>query len=290
MCARYNSFKRIPLAEVTSRLDRQGNLTTLASTCGLLLCTNGEATFRMANLIYHLRASDICLYRPATSAQVIHISNDFDGIVFLSTLDFVLPVIEQAVSGREAIMLADNPCISTRPNELMLISRHVELLTHGLRQMEEVTEEEPSLPLLRMALNSLGRSLILQVLFLYMQRRTVAAMPAQSSDLIVHRFTLDLIRHYKQQRSVEFYASRQHLTPRYFSSVVKERTGDPALQWIVKYVISGLKQSLSDPAETIKHIADVYHFPSATFLSRYFRQYTGMSPKTYRNMALRGGV
>lgn len=290
MCARYNSFKRMPLADVTSLLDEQGNLVTLASTCGLLLCTSGEVTFRMSNLVYNLHASEICLYRPATSAQVIHISDDFDGIVFRSTLDFVLPVIEQAISGREVVVLADNPCISTRPDEFALISRHVDLLTQGLQQMEVLPEEGSSLPLLRLALDSLGRSLILQVLFLYMQHQSGPSTPAQGSDLIVHRFILDLIHHYKQQRSVEFYAERQHLTPRYFSAVIKDRTGDPALRWITKYVISGLKQALSDPVETIKHIADIYHFPSATFLSRYFRQYTGMSPRTYRNMALRGEV
>ena len=95
MCARYNSFKRIPVAELISYLDNQGNLTTLSSTCGMLLCTRGEATFRMANLTCRLQASHICLYRPATRAHVLSISPDFEAIVFRSTMDFVLPVIEQ---------------------------------------------------------------------------------------------------------------------------------------------------------------------------------------------------
>ena len=82
MCARYNSFKRIPVAELISYLDNQGNLTTLSSTCGMLLCTRGEATFRMANLTCRpptfvstalppvpMCSASVRISRPSSSAQ-----------------------------------------------------------------------------------------------------------------------------------------------------------------------------------------------------------------------------
>lgn len=289
MCARYNSFKRIPVAELISYLDNQGNLTTLSSTCGMLLCTRGEATFRMANLTCRLQASHICLYRPATRAHVLSISPDFEAIVFRSTMDFVLPVIEQALSGREVSALADAPCVQLLPGEYALVRQQMSVLIRGLSYIERLPEDAPALPLLRHAVDNLGRSLLFQVFFLYVQHRPAQASPPQGGDLIVHRFMLDLIQFYKQQRQVEFYADRQHLSPRYFSSIIREHTGDPALRWIVNYVISGLKQSLSDPSQSMKSIAAAYHFSSATLLSRYFRQYTGVSPRTFRKEVLSGG-
>lgn len=77
----------------------------------------------------------------------------------------------------------------------------------------------------------------------------------------------------------------QHITPRYFSAIIKEKTGDSALQWIVRMVITEAKQLLEESDLSIKEIADQLNFPTQSFFGKYFKQYVGVSPKEYRNKA-----
>ena len=77
----------------------------------------------------------------------------------------------------------------------------------------------------------------------------------------------------------------RHITPRYFSAIIKEKTGDSALQWIVRMVITEAKQLLEESDLSIKEIADQLNFPTQSFFGKYFKQYVGVSPKEYRNNA-----
>ena len=70
-----------------------------------------------------------------------------------------------------------------------------------------------------------------------------------------------------------FYARMQHITPRYFSAIIKEKTGDSALQWIVRMVITEAKQLLEESDLSIKEIADQLNFPTQSFFGKYFKQY-----------------
>ena len=79
----------------------------------------------------------------------------------------------------------------------------------------------------------------------------------------------------------------QHITPRYFSTIIKEKSGNSALQWIVQMVITEAKQLLEGSDLSIKEIADQLNFPTQSFFGKYFKQYVGISPKEYRKGMLR---
>ena len=74
---------------------------------------------------------------------------------------------------------------------------------------------------------------------------------------------------------------------RYFSAVIKEKSGSTALQWIVQMVITEAKQLLENSDLTIKEIATKLNFPTQSFFGKYFKQYVGVSPKEYRNKQIR---
>ena len=112
-------------------------------------------------------------------------------------------------------------------------------------------------------------------------------LPTLQKDLIFHQFFLSLFRHFRQEREVSFYAELQHLTPRYFSSIIKEKSGSNALQWIVQVVIIEAKLLLETSELSIKEISVLLNFPTQSFFGKYFKQYTGVSPKEYRENILK---
>ena len=79
-----------------------------------------------------------------------------------------------------------------------------------------------------------------------------------------------------------FYAELQHITPRYFSSIIKEKSGQTASRWIVQLVIAEAKRYLESTDLSIKEVAAMLNFPNQSFFGKYFKQHVGMSPNDYR--------
>ena len=128
----------------------------------------------------------------------------------------------------------------------------------------------------------MGQTFCYEVLNIYFTNQPVVPLPQSNKDVIFQNFMLSLFRFYRREREVGFYAGRQHLTPRYFSSIIKEKSGTGALQWIVQMVISETKQLLETSDLSVKEIAMTLNFPTQSFFGKYFKQYVGVSPKDYR--------
>ena len=97
--------------------------------------------------------------------------------------------------------------------------------------------------------------------------------------------SLELIyQHYKTHRDVAFYAQCLSLTPRYLTTTIKKTSGKNALQWIEEYVILEIQILLRHSDMTIKQIAYEMNFCDQSFLGKYLKRITGMSPEQYRNL------
>lgn len=77
---------------------------------------------------------------------------------------------------------------------------------------------------------------------------------------------LSLFRSYRKERNVNYYAKKQHISPRYFSSIIKEKSGSSASYWIVQMVITEAKQLLESSNLSIKEVAAQLNFPTQSFL------------------------
>lgn len=98
-------------------------------------------------------------------------------------------------------------------------------------------------------------------------------------------FLANLEQHWQEHHDVGFYADLACLTPKYFSSRVKEDTGHNATYWIHSQVIRKAKEMLFyQPDLPIQDIADKLGFCDQQTFSRYFRRETGISPTEFRRM------
>ena len=135
----------------------------------------------------------------------------------------------------------------------------------------------------RQLLSALGQAVCYEIMQAYFSSRPIRPLPQERKDRIFQQFLISLHRNFRVHREVAFYAGQQCLTPRYFSTVVREKTGRSALRWITATVVAEAKKMLSDPALSVKEIADALGFPNQSFFGRYFRQYTGISPTEFRS-------
>ena len=102
---------------------------------------------------------------------------------------------------------------------------------------------------------------------------------------LFERFYKEVILHHKESRELTFYADRLCITPKYLGRLIKQTSGKTANEWINDYVVLEAKSMLRYRRElSLEDISDTLGFPNASFFGTFFRQHTGYTPRSYRNL------
>lgn len=122
---------------------------------------------------------------------------------------------------------------------------------------------------------------------LLMMRYEFAPIPTDGQQnanrQLSSRFKEAVIEHHHKSHEVSFYARMFYLSPKYFSTLIKEETGIGAKEWIENYVALQAKQLLhTHPELSIQQIAERLGFSEPSSFSRFFKTQTSMSPLEYR--------
>ena len=104
-----------------------------------------------------------------------------------------------------------------------------------------------------------------------------------TSHQLSPQFNDAVIEHYRQSREVSFYARMFHLSPKYFSTLIKQETGISAGEWIDHYVVLQAKALLTCQRDlSIQQVAYQLGFNEQASFSRFFKKNTGLSPTEFR--------
>lgn len=85
-----------------------------------------------------------------------------------------------------------------------------------------------------------------------------------------------------EHHTIDFYASRLCLTPRYMSTIVRQVSGKSAKQWIDDALVTRIKIDLKHTDKSVARICDDMNFPNPSFLTKFFKRMTGQTPSQFR--------
>ena len=85
-----------------------------------------------------------------------------------------------------------------------------------------------------------------------------------------------------EHHTIDFYASHLCLTPRYMSTIIRQVSGKSAKQWIDNALVTRIKIELKHTDKSIARICDDMNFPNPSFLTKFFKRMTGMTPREFR--------
>jgi AraC-like DNA-binding protein len=108
-----------------------------------------------------------------------------------------------------------------------------------------------------------------------------AGVKERSSEYFEKLMTL-LSEHYRDQRNVEFYAEKMHISSKHLSRVIRNYTGKSVHQWIDEFVALEIKNLLKYSNMSIQQISYSLNFPNPSFMGQYFKRITGMTPGEYK--------
>lgn len=240
---------------------------------GFLLCRQGTITLGMDDREFDICAGDIYIYPAFSQTTVIRCSDDFKALFGTADFDFSLSTLGNVSNTQGIVYIRFHPVVRPTAEQL----RRIEELIGIIRRRQETASVVG-----RQVVASLVQAFCFEVLDTYMTNHPVGAEKQTRKDKIFQQFLVALHGNFRTQRSVEFYARELCLSPRYFATLIRERSGKTPAEWISMFVITEAKRRLSEPQASIKEIAAALDFPSQSLFGRYFKLYAGMSPSAYR--------
>ena len=234
---------------------------------GFFLCLAGTARILLGKNVYELSVGSLCIYTPNTPFHILEKSADLHGLLEEYVIDTFFPLVS-AIDIRKRLQIRHTPCVEASREQTASIVRLVDIM-NGERNEQ--------------CRHYLRYAACLKILEVYFANKPMPALEQDRDDKIVNRFILSLYENCHRERTVQFYADQQHLSPYYFSSIVKEKSGMSVMQWIENVTMTFARQYLNDSDMNLKQIASMLHFPDQSTFGRYFKQREGCSPSEYRN-------
>lgn len=239
----------------------------------LLYLHKGEVEIDIEGVKHHVRQACIQVV-PALCVHGFKFSPGTQGY----SLSFSAPLIAQFEQqfGRPLQVLKQAACVPVKGS-----NRQINTLFSTLQSEYEGAGEARD-----MMLHSLISALLVWL------NRQCAPVPGSSSRVerkqaVIHQFNQLVECHYREQLLVTHYASEIGLSSVHLNTLCHEFYGCSALNVLHQRVLLEAKRRLLYTSMTISQISDYLGFSDATYFSRFFRRYTGTTPKDFRQHPMR---
>jgi AraC-like DNA-binding protein len=234
-----------------------------------------EGTMRGTVNLKKFTASSPCIFI-ALSGQILQFeffSGNFSGLTIIMSKEFWdgFP-FDNSLEFPLSRSIRNNPSIALKQEELDSMVEFFGLMQKTIRQKENPNRAE--------AVKYLTMALFFG--FGYQFHQMNEDLARRTRNRLAENF-LSLVReNYREHRDMEFYASRLHLTPKYLSKALREKSGKTGSEWIEDHVMLEARALLKSTDKSIGQISDELNFPSQSFFGKYFKRRTGSSPLQYR--------
>lgn len=255
-------------------------MTTLVSKDGsqegqivLSFCTKGSIEVEVNAQNYSFTAGTLLTLLPQSFVRAKHKTADFTCVHLLfsfRTIDeMILPTNYNFLT-----RLIEQPVLVLAKEDHLLFEQYIALFQQQNKCSPSIFQYD--------ALRYLLYSLIAQINRVYKQEEQFM-QPSTRKDQIVFQFYNLLHHYYLVEKSVGFYANQLKLTPKYLTTLIRQRTGKSISKVIIDLVIVKAKTYLTATDWPVYQIAEQLHFADATTFCRYFKTQVGQTPLQYRN-------
>jgi AraC family transcriptional activator of pobA len=246
----------------------------------IVLCTSGTASFTVNFSSWHLSEGAVLALFPNDAVISESVSGDFCAEVFCYS-EMMLREASLQIESAVYDKLRDDRC---RTGSQMLTDI-VSVMFHLLRLhcANAGVDAFRQIALLQLKAFLLG---FYDFIYHHPIQRPEALGPQRAHELF-QRFMIVLEHEYRYNHDVSYYADALRITPKYLNIIVHHATGNTTKEIIDHYLVMQLKLLLRGTQKSIKEIAWDYHFSNLSFFIRYFKKHTGMTPKQYKQNALR---
>lgn len=241
--------------------------------CGILgLCMSGECRLSVNLREYILQEHDFMFIGPGCVVQFHAKSENFrTHSICFSTAYISRSSFRTAVPFFSRVI--ENPQLHLSDEESALFLTYFQLLQKQNCSKAGRNEE---------TVQHLLSALLSEIADIYRERKPIMERNLSRNEILVRDLIRLILTHFKEHRSVRFYAEQMCITPKYLSTTIKKNSGLTVSEWIDRAVIFEAKIQLKSTSKTVQQVSDYLNFPNPSFFGRYFKRHTGMTPNEYK--------
>ncbi|SEI89802.1 AraC-type DNA-binding protein [Myroides marinus] len=234
------------------------------------LCIGGNAKIKVDLTEHTIQRGSLISLVPNSIVYPIEVSDDIEIYSLMFSFDFITT----------SVSLFKIELLETLRQQYVIELDDIQL--ELLYELYQVTSKynylENPIPEVQTHLFS---ALLLEIQGVYINANMNVKAESRYEYLTRNFFAL-LYKHFKSERSLQFYADQLCVTPQHLSTVIRAVTKHTLSYWMNEMVILYSKSLLKTTSLTSKEIAAELNFAEPTLFSRFFKKNTGMTPNEYR--------
>lgn len=243
----------------------------------IFLCLGGEARTRVSGHEYVLRENDIFAVSLGNIAETLRISNDFKAISVSIMPDSKLMKFTYGSTRFLRNSLYEPVMLTLTPNESKRMVSFFGTVKNIILYESDMFKEEALVGATVMLASYLSARIA--------NKTNDIVQPVVTkwrSNELLRRFLIEVSQNYTFERSVQFYAKKLFISPKYFAQMIYKESGKHAKDWIRDFVIKDAKTMLKSGNYTVQEVSETLHFANQSFFGKYFKEAVGYSPKMFK--------
>lgn len=244
------------------------------------ICMKGHGKIRINLNEYEINEELAFVLIPGTIIQcnLEEVSEDFLINYVSFSYEFIKSMCADTTHLYSYSSLQQHPCVRLNAESRQILIERYDELREKFQSVDNAFRIE-----------TLQYSLLADIYEFYSMYKKYALTKPETcyTESDFSRQFFDLInKYYGKERSVNFYADKLCLTPKYLSSKVKNLTGKTVYEWITESLILKAKALLKSSEMSIQELSYSFNFSDASSFGKFFKKNTGMTPNLYRKSDL----
>jgi AraC family transcriptional activator of pobA len=259
----------------------------LKTTIIIFFCLGGEVTLEAGTERYTMYRGDVQFTKSGLFGSVSGMSKDVKFAAIFIDEKFYFPVVSGTDVSALQRRLATHPICKLPEYSLEECMKLYRLMKDRLLHHTEDTLQNE-------ILRGYLQAMVLNVYSQYLMAHDKDEAEGKKQDdfqkkgfrqqELFNKFMALLQKDYTRERNIKYYANELCVTPRYLSRVIHDVSGLFASDHIDHFVIEEAKQLIRSKKYTISQVSDLLNFTSQSFFGRYFKKFTGYTPKQYEEL------
>ena len=246
------------------------------------LCTSGTASVTVNLDKYSIKSSDMLFFAPNDFVHIEAATVDFTmKQIYVTSVDLIreaathiLSFIKDVDSSR-TFFIRERESYSKGERIMADFCTIYDFLSLVLANENSTSKYEQGVCIFRCLLLALRDKISAR----YRQGITESVSSALG---YFNRFVILLSEQCKEHHEVSYYAGELHVTAQYLGRICRKYDGRGAKEIITDTLILQMKSTIKNTEKSLKEISYEYNFPNFSFMSRFFRRYTGITPSEFR--------
>ena len=240
-----------------------------------IFITQGSMSFVMDDKLYQAQAGSGIILIEGKPLRDVRVEKGTKAVVLLKSRRYHLShPLRTPHNIRGLTYYYDNPIMQMSVQDMELCLRDLDDIKCRLSQTDHFYHQE--------TLERSMENFVYDIFYIYSVCNSQQSSKGGREALLAQQFIDLLQQHVRQVRTVEFYADKLFVTPKYLSRICQQSTGHNASYWIIHFTLAQIMEELTATDRTLTDISIDFNFPYLSHFTRYVKQHSGKTPSEYR--------